>query len=69
MGDGMTAVGQRRDLLRAARANIAAARATHALGNTGLASALLACAREQVLMAGAWPRSPRHVWGNVEVRP
>lgn len=44
----------RRDLLRAARANIAAARATHALGNTGLAIVLLDTARIQLIRATIW---------------
>lgn len=51
-----------RDLLRAARANIAAAKATHALGNTGLAFALLVCARDQIRRASAW-------WLSMRVEP
>lgn len=43
----------RRDLLRAARANIAEALRLHKAGNIGLASALLACARDQVNRAKA----------------
>jgi len=43
----------RRALLRAARANIAAARVHHTYGNTGLAASLLACARDQVTRAKA----------------
>lgn len=43
----------RRALLRAARANIAAARDTYLKGNTGLAYSLLACARDQVTRAKA----------------
>ena len=60
---------QRRDLLRAARANIAAARATHALGNTGLASALWACARDQIKRARAAAIGARSAWLSMRVEP
>jgi hypothetical protein len=43
----------RRALLRAARANIREALRLHHAGNLGLASALLACARDQVKRAKA----------------
>lgn len=43
----------RRALLRAARANIREAQRLHGAGNQGLASALLACARDQVKRAKA----------------
>lgn len=64
----------RRDLLRAARANIAAARNYHASGNTGLAASLLACARDQVKRAGAagigeQVRRVRERWLSMRVTP
>lgn len=65
----MTAYQGRRDLLRAARANIQEARRLHTAGNLGLASALLACARDQIARAEQCPRMARYVWRTVEVTP
>lgn len=57
----------RRDLLRAARANIREARRLHQAGNHGLAFALLGCARWQISDAGRQPRMARYVWRVVAV--
>ena len=65
----MTAYQSRRDLLRAARANIAEARRLHTAGNQGLASALLACARDQVKRARAAAIGARNAWLSMRVEP
>lgn len=59
----------RRDLLRAARANIQEARRLHTAGNLGLASALLACARVQIKRARAAAIGARVQWLSMRVEP